>query len=292
MSSLNPAYINCNFCQQSQPKFIFSKNNYAIVECNQCHLVYVGNPPSSAELLKLYSFDNGYHTGLADKTVESAYLSRARQQYRFIRKFVSKGALLDVGCSVGLFLNELRQQGWNDIQGLEFSADTAEVARQRFDLDVTVGTLENTDFEDKKFEVITLWDVIEHVTAPLLNLQKAHAILAENGLLVLETPNIDGLFPKISKLVANTINYWAHPEPPAHLFQFSVASIGRLLNQAGFEIITIEHDTIPLAYSFGSLKTLLTKPKRLIYALAFAALAIVGPYIKAGDTIRLVAKKI
>jgi len=283
---------SCPYCNdQKAPNIIFNKNGYEIAKCKACHLVYVGNPPSEEELTELYSFKYGYHKEIGNNHNGYPNLCRAKNQYNFLRKFANHGALLDVGCSAGFFLNQLKQHNWFDIHGLEISSDTAAIAQHKFGFNITTGTLQNADFKGKKFDVITLWDVIEHVKDPLLNLQKAHGLLNDNGIIIIETPNIDGLFPKVSKIFADILNYWPHPEPPGHLFQFSVKTLSNLVIKAGFQIEIIQHQSIPLSYSFGNLKDLLRMPKRLAYAAVFAPLAMVGPIINSGDTIRLVAKK-
>ena len=70
------------------------------------------------------------------------------------------------------------------------------------------------------FDVVTLWDTIEHIEDPLKAMLIVNRILKEGGIVAVYTPNIDGLFSKLSYKIGNLIKYWPHPEPPAHLFQF------------------------------------------------------------------------
>ena len=152
----------------------------------------------------------------------------------FLERYAAPGRLLDIGCSAGFFLDEARRAGWS-VSGLEKSADTAALARALHDVDVTVGTLGQDDsLPSASFDVVTLWDVIEHVPEPLATLRRAHNLLSRDGVIAIQTPNIGGLFPRMSYLVARRLDYWPHPEPPGHLFQFSTRTLDRLLCMAGF----------------------------------------------------------
>src|SRR5690349_22293158 len=129
------------------------------------------------------------------------------------------GRLLDVGCSAGFFLKVARDRGF-DVHGLEIPADTAALARERYDVDVQVGTLDDAHFEPGSFDVVTMWDVIEHVRDPVGAMSTVARLLKPGGIAALMTPNVEGLFPRLSYRVADRVGFWPHPEPPAHLFQF------------------------------------------------------------------------
>jgi hypothetical protein len=135
-----------------------------------------------------------------------------------------------------------------------------------------------------------MWDIVEHVPYPIQLLSQARELLCEDGWLWLTTPNIDGLFPQASLRVASSVGKWPHPEPPYHLTQFSEETITDALHRAGFEHVVVKQQSIPLSYSFGSAKKMLTDPRRLAYAAAFAPLAFLGPLIGRGDTMLVAAK--
>jgi 2-polyprenyl-3-methyl-5-hydroxy-6-metoxy-1,4-benzoquinol methylase len=215
----------------------------------------------------------------------------ARQHYGFIRKYIMRGRLLDIGCSAGFFLNVARDHNW-ETHGLEISQDTAAIAKERYHLKVTVGTPEESTFPSHYFDVVTMWDVLEHVEDPKKTLRFVNRILKDDGIVAISTPNIDGLFPKLSYKVANFINYWPHPEPPRHLFQFSRKTLGQVLKLTGFKLLAVHDERIPIGYTFGSVKDLLRSPKRLVYALMFAPIALAGPILRAGDGLIVIAKKV
>jgi len=237
----------------------------------------------------LYSFKSGFHTELANQAEAIAAADDAASQHLNMMGLTkSAGTLLDVGCSTGRFIAAANQAGFL-AQGVEFNVDTAELARAQ-GLDVTTGTLSDLKAPKHFFDAITMWDIVEHVPDPLTLLNTARELLAEDGWLWLTTPNIDGLFPQASLRVAHSIGKWPHPEPPYHLTQFSQQTITAALHRAGFDQVVVKQQSIPLSYSFGSALKVLTDPRRLAYAAAFAPLAVLGPLIGRGDTLLVAAR--
>lgn len=283
---------SCPNCGSSSATEIFTKKGYVLVKCSSCGLVRVANPPSEEELKQLYSFETGYHSNLDHDAVEAGHQTRAEHNYDFLKKYCPRpGRLVDIGCSTGLFLRVAQASGW-DVSGVEMSPDSSRVARDRYGLDVQTGTIADSHFPAKSLDVVTLWDVIEHLPQPGEALEPIREWLADDGVLILETPNIDGLFPSMSYKLARRLDHWPHPEPPGHLFQFSKKTLASMLLKAGFRIENIRDERIPLDYSFGSLNALIRSPKRSLYGLAFAPTALIGPWVGAGDTIKVTARKV
>ena len=285
----------CIICGHHDHGHVFTKQGFELVRCRFCDLVFVTQQPEIEELKKLYSFETGYHAGYeAIGTTEEGDLkwetARARRHLGDIRRYKASGRLLDVGCSAGFFLKEARTAGW-EVCGVELSENTAAIARRRFGLDVRTGILTDDLFAPGSFDVVTLWDVVEHLKDPVSVLTTVKQLLKRDGILLLETPNIDGLFPRLSYKVAPWLDYWPHPEPPAHLFQFSKKTIDRLLEKVGLQTVEIRDWRSPLAYSLGSLSTLAHSPKRLAYALAFAPPLMIGPMLGQGDSLAVAAIK-
>jgi hypothetical protein len=104
------------------------------------------------------------------------------------------------------------------------------------------------------------------------------------------TPNLDGLYPRVSYRLGRRFNHWPAVEPPAHLFQFSTRTVTALLERTGLSVLEIEHKSQPLSYTFGPLRSM-RHPKRLVYAASFAPFAALGPRLGAGDEILVVARK-
>jgi SAM-dependent methyltransferase len=281
----------CKLCGSRQAYHVYTKNDAELVRCTSCGLVYVLNAPTRDAIERQYSFASGYHIVFqSDDSAEArAHAARAADFLRIVERYSRPGNVLDVGCSVGFFLEGARAEGWTTF-GVEISNDTAELARRR-GLDVFTGTLEQAGFRPGSFDVVTMWDVVEHLEDPVATISIAAEVLKERGLLALSTPNIGGIFPRLSYGASRWTGRWPHPEPPSHLFQFSKATMRRLLKQCGLVPIRILDRRIPLSYTFGDRSLLLREPKRLAYAAVFAPVALLAPLARGGDDMVVIARK-
>ncbi len=282
----------CNHCGAGAARPVFAKFGYNLVACADCGLAYVANPPDPQELADSYQIDAEYHTQLIDpSTPHFAIMSRVADAHLdFVKRHARGGRLVDIGCSSGHFLDLARKAGF-DASGVEFSQGSAQFARDHFGLRVADGDIHALANAHEAYDVITMFDVIEHVPDPARDIAAAWRLLKPGGLFILSTPNIDGLFPRLSLKVAHALDYWPHPEPPHHLYQFSVRTLSAMLEKPGFSIAGERQINIELAYSFGTFPKLLTMPKRLIYALLFAPVAKLGPLIGQGDWFYIAARK-
>lgn len=136
------------------------------------------------------------------------------------------GALLDVGCAAGFFLEALGPS-WQSY-GLEPCEEMARVAREKFGDHITIGTFEDYA-SHRTFDVITLWDVIEHVVHPKAVLQKVHTLLRPGGFLFIGTPAAES---PAAKMLGK---HWYYYVPPAHINFFDRWTIKTLLEATGFD---------------------------------------------------------
>lgn len=201
-----------------------------IVRCADCGHVYTSPRPSERDLLKGYAecADEDYLRESSSRSI-NAHLS-----LNTIKQFVQNGRLLEVGCSVGYFLNAARVDF--EVAGLDQSVWACRIARERFKLECRQEALEDANFPAGSFDVVAMIDVIEHLTRPKSAVEAAAKLLKPGGILYLVTPDIDSLSAKILG------SYWWGFRP-AHIQYFSEASLTRLLREAGFEVV--------LAKSFG-----------------------------------------
>jgi SAM-dependent methyltransferase len=281
----------CNLCHCAGAQVVITKDGFELARCGQCGLLYVRNPPSDEQRANLYSFEAGYHAELVSDPISTDFHAQeAQRNLHVLLPHASAGRLLDIGCSTGLFLKAAKERGWAG-QGLEYSPDSSRIAREVHGMDVKTGELKAGTYPPSSFDIVTLWDVIEHVPDPAATLAQVSGILAAGGLLVMKTPNADGLYPRASLPFAKALGFWGHAEPPGHLYQFSVSTLTRLAEQAGFDVVAVQHQRIPLTYSFGPLRTWLRSLKWAVYCAAFVPLAWLGPFVRLGDDFVLVARK-
>lgn len=136
---------------------------------------------------------------------------------------------MEVGCAVGFLLDEARQEGWN-VNGVEPSNWASDYAKNKFGLDVFCGTIETANFPNSNFDVIVLSDTIEHLADPKQALYKIRRILKPDGVLYINTPDINSLSSRIFKARWWGINQF-------HLYYFNKATLNQLLTATGFKII-------------------------------------------------------
>ncbi|MCK4352042.1 class I SAM-dependent methyltransferase [candidate division WOR-3 bacterium] len=234
----------CNLCGSSENEYLYTKDGFDIVKCQRCGLVFVKNQPSSSALF--YNID--YYKGAA----YNDYVGERKQRIAWFKKRIKlintlhlrKGKLLDIGCAVGFFVEVANDDGW-DAQGVEISEYACNLAKEK-GLKVFCDDFCYLDLGEKYknyFDVITLYDTIEHVKDPKRVLLKANKYMKANGLLVVSTGDIESIGAKISR------DRWYLLAPPYHLYFFSINTLRRLLERTGFSIIKIdkrEGNVLPL----------------------------------------------
>jgi 2-polyprenyl-3-methyl-5-hydroxy-6-metoxy-1,4-benzoquinol methylase len=197
-----------------------------IVTCRQCGFVYATPRPHSAEVLDIYEAveDPLYVEEREGRVLTFEHHLRPLEH---VTGPAQGRRLLDVGAHTGVFVDIARRHGW-DAWGVEPSTWAVEQARAQ-GLQMHLGTLENATFPAGHFNVVTMWDVIEHVPDPFRTLQAAWRVLEPGGLLVVHTMDIDSLF---SRLMG-----WHWPwYMEMHLFYFSRRTLSAMLDKAGFRV--------------------------------------------------------
>jgi SAM-dependent methyltransferase len=150
-----------------------------------------------------------------------------------IRRTNKPGRLLDVGCATGLFLNDMRSKGWT-CYGVEPSISAAAYASNHFGLDVFVGRLEEAHYPEASFDLITLWDVLEHTPNPRQVLEKSAILLKPGGTLFINIPNLNA---KERKWFGP---YWAGWDIPRHLHMFPLDWLSKIVESIGLRLTDIE----------------------------------------------------
>lgn len=234
-------HVNCPYCQADDYRVHLVRGDlslgqpgeFRLVRCNRCDLVYLNPRPARQELEALYPEEYDQYTAALKESPRLARWDRRyglRKRCQAILRFKSAGRLLDVGCATGDFLDVMREfPGWQ-VMGVELSAHAANYARLELGLDVLVGTLEENRLDDASFDVVTLWNVLEHLPDPLATLREIRRILKPGGLLVMNTPNLDSLDARLYG------PYWIGYELPRHFCVFSYRTLRMVVDRAGFHL--------------------------------------------------------
>lgn len=231
--------VICDLCgaDAPEPLFIrkdrFSGQEFQLVRCSNCGLIYLRSRPSQDELAAYYPSDyEAYYLLDDDGSGQSQWhLQRALNlQLNFVEQNTTgREHLLDIGCATGNFLKVARDNGWQTT-GIEPIEEAAKIAREHYQLDVITGTLESVELADSSFDVITMWDVLEHLPSPKHTLQRCHRLLKPGGTLVFSIPNLSSFDRYLFG------EHWIGWDAPRHFNLFSEESLTKLLTETEFEI--------------------------------------------------------
>jgi 2-polyprenyl-3-methyl-5-hydroxy-6-metoxy-1,4-benzoquinol methylase len=211
-------------------RFHLRKEMYRLVRCQSCSCVWLANPPKPEEMDRHYTEE--YHRAIATAGEGSA-ASRWEDQVRMISQYKCGGAILDIGCSSGGFLSRMKGPNW-ELHGIEMEKSTAERARATTGAEVFVGNAVEAPLLPGSFDVITCFDVLEHVYYPRPFLTKVLEWLKPDGIFYTIMPNIDSWEAQLFG------THWFGLELPRHLFHFSPRSLRRFMSELGFEELGVK----------------------------------------------------
>lgn len=237
-------FVSCPSCGQSGrnvpvwkiPDHLWFPGYYFdLVRCDRCEFVYLNPRPDEKEMEKHYP---GFIYAGAEfpKIIPPAFLWRMWQ----IENRKEGGRLLDVGCGDGFFLAVALQRGW-EVYGLDNSPGAIDAAKQKFGDRVTLDTLSKACYPSASFDVVTLFEVLEHLPNPIDHLREIHRILKPGGWICLSVPN----FASLERWIFG--RWWVGLDAPRHLQQFTPESLRFFLKESGFEVVdlsSINADTI------------------------------------------------
>ncbi|MBI4232826.1 MAG: class I SAM-dependent methyltransferase [Chloroflexi bacterium] len=247
----------CGMCQSTEYRQLFRLADIPVVRCKSCGHVY----SLLQDTAPLDLYDQQYYSSVRRDqrpvTFALAEVHRQRtERETFARRIAAiearlggRGRLLDVGCGLGEFLAVARGHGWEG-EGIEPSEFAAQSARERHRLNVHTGTLDSVPLRAGSYDVVTLYDVIEHIPEPRPFLSRVFQLLRAGGLLHLVTPNIDS---PSARLLGKR---WYHLKPREHLHYFSRETVARLLTEATFQTLAVRPtlDVVTVAYVLDRLR--------------------------------------
>lgn len=243
----------CPICGSSKNETFMAQPGYPLVRCLSCSMSWdyqVGNE-NVAQYEKLYFKNDNPKGGYANYFDGMAINKKTfgDRLKKIENKLGKKGKLLDVGCALGDCLMMAKDLGWKEAEGIELSKYAAGFAKKR-GLKVIQGTLQSHKYPANSFDVVTMFDVIEHVDNPMTQFKEIKRILKPKGILLLVTPDIGGFWSKFLK------SNWYHYKPGEHLLYFSQKSIEKALAKSGFGNIKSykTYHVMSLGYIFNRLR--------------------------------------
>jgi len=230
---------HCPICDAKNCNLFIEIDNFPILKCNSCNIVYLNKNISNDSIGELYTTE--YFEGGPEgrgyecyQNCEKFLTLNFRRRIKELSQYVNRGNVLDVGCGYGFFLKCLdkRYKGF----GIDISEHAIHIARENYNLNVRLGSIDWNTFPPNTFSLITMWDVIEHLPDPKLSLEILHSMLREDGMIAITTGNVKSYFAKICG------KRWHLYSVPEHLWYFSPQSLTMLLEKTGFRIFNMRHE--------------------------------------------------
>jgi len=225
--------------------------------CAHCGLAHTHPLPNERDLELLYDERFYFSTGWwyqAAAAIVIEIIQGARR--RRVEGLARVGRVLDIGSGDGSFVHHMAEHGW-DATGIDISSAACEFARRRSSGGrFLLGPLEAHAFEPGRFDVITMWQVLEHVASPPDLLARCRDLLAPGGVLVAAVPNVDGWSSRL------TGARWWGLDVPRHLVHYTPETLARAVERAGLHVVRMRHRSLqydPYGLMHSSLDWLFTR---------------------------------
>lgn len=223
---------NCQLCSGKNFRPYLEKDNWKLVKCRDCGLIFLNPRPTQEEIKKMYG-PNQYNYLVDGKkyiNVKNEMVPRYLETIKTIEKFKSVGRILEIGSATGYFLQAARTCGW-EVYGVEICKKGVEYANKEFGIETFWGTLEEANYPPGYFDVIVMYHTLEHLPDPLDVLKEVKKLLREEGLLHISVPNVSCW----ERIIQG--KRWGAFALPSHLYCFSPRTLQKLCKRAGFTII-------------------------------------------------------
>lgn len=247
-------YERCPLCNSNIKLFRAPRDSggktWHIYRCVSCEVAFLNPMLEGAELDSYYDSDyyGPEHQRLHGAGESLIPLFRRARAKRIKKLIPPHGAVLDVGCGRGIMLAILQREGFKCV-GVERSETSARSAKLA-GVEVFAGDLQDVPFERESFDMITYWQVLEHIENPLQALKRSFELLKPQGKLLLQVPNVDGFQSLLSR------DHWFHLDPPRHLWHFNARSLDYLAQKCGFSLLKRSHFSLEYG-PFGILQSLM-----------------------------------
>ncbi len=252
----------CIICRDSNSRVVFTEFGIDVLRCQNCGHIF-----SSYRADQYYDGYFGEEVGSGDHFW--SHQAKARMYADFSDRFVAgrAGRLLDVGCGLGYFVKTVSSFPDWQVVGYEISKAAVEFAQTKLGLkNVFCGRVEESTFPRGYFDIITLWDVMEHIPDPDPLLSYLSTIVKDHGMLFVHTPNVQIQLPKARfvRLVRGMNPQLHYLEAKHHINIYSMNTISKVLRRNGFNTIDFTH-LHPIQSFSGSRSRLLKLAKNGLY---------------------------
>ncbi len=229
--------IECPICESPKAESLYKYKGADVVACHHCTMIYVPLPaPEFTSIYQETYFTNaGNQPGYLNYRSEfTSHLITFDKRLEESEKILGlKGRLLDIGCALGHLGEAARRRGW-DVYVTDVADYAVIEARKQFGLNGFISAPDKLAVKPARFDLITMFDVIEHLSHPMDLLKDVHRALAPHGIVQITTPNARSLSARLMG------RHWYHLKPNEHLLYFTPETMRLMLQRGGFEVVAIK----------------------------------------------------
>lgn len=232
---------NCEICKSKNKKYLYTKNfygaeislssEYNVVKCNDCGFIFADNIMDQKKYDKYYAELSKYEFRDNDGYPSTEFVSHAKNVISFVSPYLKNKEIniLDIGCSTGALLSEFKKRGYNNLYGVDPSPFCVEQVKKHFNIKADSRTISSMEVYEKKYDLIILSAVCEHLIDLYYSIEKIIKMLKDNGLIFIDVPNLS-LFDKYIFVPFQQFNI-------EHINFFSLRSLMNLMNNFNFSLI-------------------------------------------------------
>jgi 2-polyprenyl-3-methyl-5-hydroxy-6-metoxy-1,4-benzoquinol methylase len=223
---------NCPVCEAPPGKGLFVKDGFRHVRCPNCSLIYVSLILREDLMYKYWREELAWNRVLQSEAQMEIDQVKYNYGLDLVSAYLDVGKMLDIGTGTGFFLKLAASRGW-ETKGLELNIESAESLKNE-GIEVIVKPLELSDLGSGAFELVSLWEVLEHVAEPKTVLSEVRRVLTATGIMLILVPNSSSLVTRLLHEKSKT--FGGH----SHLNHFNPKSLTNLLEGLHFEILEME----------------------------------------------------
>jgi 2-polyprenyl-3-methyl-5-hydroxy-6-metoxy-1,4-benzoquinol methylase len=286
-ANLQGAPLQCLLCNGLRHRTILTESGIDVLRCEDCGHVFssfCGDPHYTE------------YWGSEVAPGEHFYWSKARARMHrdFFRRFVEgkSGRLLDMGSGLGFFVKAVSAYPDWKSYGCEISPAAVKYAREQLGLDsVVCSRLQDADLPPSSFDIITIWDVIDHNLHPDPLLSRCNSLLKEDGTLFIRTPNVTVqlLRARLGQTLMGARSDRSYLQVTDHFHHYSQSSISKLLQRNGFADVRFVH-LHPIGSSHARMAAFVDPMKNVCYQVLRALAVCSGGQLNF-DNLFVVARK-
>ncbi len=293
--------IRCCVCGNTDSeKFSlkYNKQDFVVVECGKCSYLFV--PQYFSKKITYEEYKNEDVLNQVKAGNNWLKMQRHLLRFKFIKKYKPSGRLFDLGAGWGHFLQTGKHLGY-DVHGIEVADMPFKYAREELNLPVEHINFFDMEIPDNGYDLITMWDVLEHIPDADKVIEKCNRMLNDGGYVIIQVPQIDSVFARLLK------ENW-HMIGTGHVNYFSKKTVKKLFDNYGFKVKKIKSSfelKLFLMYVLGRKKTseadkqeyfnkTTEKPKWILYLMIIFHNIIYNSmsFLGVGDEMMVVAEKI